>query len=65
MPIAVGYDVTYVHCIPKATTKVSTQKGHIQKTYKKINGIFFSVQVAHKKSGKRQQKQKQRGQRTK
>ena len=34
--MAVDYDVTYGHCIPKATSKISVQKGHIQKHYKKV-----------------------------
>lgn len=56
MPRAADYDVTYGHCIPKATSKISVQKGHIQKHYKKVlMGILKNAQVAHKKSGKRQQ----------
>lgn len=59
MPMAVDYDVTYGHCIPKATSKISVQKGHIQKHYKKVlMGTLKNAQVAHKKSGKRQQKQR-------
>lgn len=36
MPVAVDCDVMSVHCIPKATSKTSVQKGHVQRHYKKI-----------------------------